>query len=206
MHIDIVKEFYYNKKYQQIVEQLDDFSIIKLLAIDEIVDLAFDVGDEKTRSIAKTMKDSVGYKNNSTLGYKKITILQRHAIAKYLLEKYKTAKSIIACAYNVNEEELFNDEENFIDTKEKIYNEAKESGCFAASVGTMKFVYLTKNKAGHIVSKKIREILKTTASHPEIFSVMINDEIIWITYSEAKKFNLEEVETPIYKYEEVILA
>lgn len=57
----------------------------------EFLSLVEQVGGEKEKSIAATMK--------AATGHKKVTSKQRFAISKFLLETYGDARSVFAAAY-----------------------------------------------------------------------------------------------------------
>lgn len=103
MHIEYAKESYDRQKNQKHVLPMSDLTILKHLAMDQVLDLAENVGDDKTKSIAQTMKETA--KGNHR--YRKVTDAQRTAVAAFLLQKYQTAKAVLAAAFNVPESEMF---------------------------------------------------------------------------------------------------
>lgn len=102
MHVDYAIEQYKKLKFPKFVNAKKDIDILVLLAKDEIVDYCEKNGNEKIQSVAKTMKESYGYRSNSCFIKKKITEKQRYVIAEFLIEKFSTAKDAICEIYGVD--------------------------------------------------------------------------------------------------------
>lgn len=105
MHKDFAREFFYKAKHSPTGEKSDAW-IMKMLSLDEFVDFAKDLGDEKIASICETMQQSYGYRQISSKVRKRITDKQKSAVGNFLLEKYQSAIGVIAAVYNINESEV----------------------------------------------------------------------------------------------------
>lgn len=101
---------------RELVERIENDSfhqgnpIVILMAVAEdknILDLVVKVGDDKHRSIAATVADIKASNNR----YRKVTLNQKRAIAKFLVEKFGTARAALAAAAGVTEQEMFGGEE-----------------------------------------------------------------------------------------------
>lgn len=107
-----------NYEYErELVERIENDSfhqgnpIVILMAVAEdknILDLVVKVGDDKHRSIAATVADIKASNNR----YRKVTLNQKRAIAKFLVEKFGTARAAMAAAAGVTEQEMFGGEES----------------------------------------------------------------------------------------------
>lgn len=74
--------------------------VLEAYADDEVLLLLIDeMGSEKACSIAKTVREI----KKAVRSHRRVTAAQRHAIAKELLDTYKTAQAALAAAYGVTE-------------------------------------------------------------------------------------------------------
>jgi hypothetical protein len=60
MHVDYAREFYYRLKNGKNSDPASDYKIMLRLAMDDLVDFAHEIGDEKIKSRCETMQKSSG--------------------------------------------------------------------------------------------------------------------------------------------------
>lgn len=102
MHMDYAKELVERYENDRFLSENADEHIANAIIVEPVVLALIDrVGDEKHRSIVESIREA----ENSR--YKRVTQAQKIALVDFLLEKYGTARAILAAVYGVTENEMF---------------------------------------------------------------------------------------------------
>lgn len=147
-----------------------DQQILELFVAEpEVLAVCADL-DEKTKSIAKSVADA------SSSRYKKVTLKQKFALAKALLEKFGDIETVIARAFKVSKSEIVTllNNEMGIDVIEIDADVVIACG----NKGLIEMGYTTKQNLPEITyktSKKLAELIKQKCFNESTSSVCIND-------------------------------
>ncbi len=186
MHIDYAREVveYHEDNYDE-----HNMTILKsMCAESEVMKIAESMGVEKVFSICKTMREATHSR------YNKITDKQRHAVAAALLEKYGTARAVLALAFNKTELEMFGAEVEIEDVQ--IHPKLRIGfGLLSDFVADAK-----KQEEGVTYPASRSAIRATKRGDGGTMTVLINGHgLTAVTVSEAKKLNLPEQEAEWYQ-------
>ena len=103
MHIDYAREMVERVENDTFLKGDQRYMIKSVADEREILALVEKVGDAKHAEIAATMRE---IKKNGGR-YRKVTDKQKTAVALFLLEKFGTARAVLAAAFDKTEAEMF---------------------------------------------------------------------------------------------------